>query len=407
MTTGRREAKKRAGVYCLITVIPLILLLLMEYIQMGEIGVQTPDAMVYLSIAENFVTTGHFMQTYRYIVTGMVVPPGVPLILTLFRILHLPLEAVIVLQIMMFCLSNILLYETEITITGRGGWAPTIYTMAYLRCWLRLGVVLVEHYFLFLMCLCIWLVFKEMNSQKKMILMNALGFYMLLCRPVTGVIYAVILTVSLIVCIQTKERKLPICFVLIPILILGINLAVNYRETGEIVFLENYSASDLYTASKPDSPVTIEAAANFMADDVYTGINWDESIPMQEKNRMFLALVRENIKKEPLLNIKHAAQRFYELFLKAYAFAALYTLMGALLMIHKDSGSRRKMEILALGLNLILAGLSSFAIPECRYSVVIWPLASIHGAFMMRTVGRWMRERRKKTGVGMAVENRT
>ena len=30
MTTGRREAKKRAGEYCLITVIPLILLLLME-----------------------------------------------------------------------------------------------------------------------------------------------------------------------------------------------------------------------------------------------------------------------------------------------------------------------------------------------------------------------------------------
>ena len=55
-------------------------MLLYERIRLGAIGNLTADAELYLSVADNFLNTGHFIQCIRWF-PGFVVPPGMPLIL--------------------------------------------------------------------------------------------------------------------------------------------------------------------------------------------------------------------------------------------------------------------------------------------------------------------------------------
>jgi len=48
----------------------------------GSLYIETPDGNLYLSIANNFIENGHFVQTSRPYELNFVVPPGLPAILT-------------------------------------------------------------------------------------------------------------------------------------------------------------------------------------------------------------------------------------------------------------------------------------------------------------------------------------
>ena len=70
-----------------------------------------PDARLYLSIADNFWQSGHFIQTARDQV-NFVVPFGVPLILTIFRGIGLSVTAIIVIQHFILGLTCTILYKS-------------------------------------------------------------------------------------------------------------------------------------------------------------------------------------------------------------------------------------------------------------------------------------------------------
>ena len=115
----------RITAWLILLTIPGLLMLRMETLTMGVIGHQTPDAVLYLSIADNFVSTGHLIQTARD-VKGMVVPPGTPIMLTMYRLFHASNRIMLAIHFLMFGVANILLYETEKRICGRGFWSPII-----------------------------------------------------------------------------------------------------------------------------------------------------------------------------------------------------------------------------------------------------------------------------------------
>lgn len=376
----KKNQRCRKMIWVLLLTIPATLMLLMEKQVMGEIGHQTPDATVYLSIADNFVKSGHFIQTNRA-VEGMVVPPGTPVILTIFRILRFSNRMIMYVQILMFGICNILLYETERIINGKGIWAPIIYTMANLRCWIILGDAIVEHYYLFLLCLGIWVMYREMEAQRKLTYMNIIGLAMLMVRPVLAIVYFFILGYSLYWTITNKKHRLSAIILLVPILVLGFNTAVNYRETGELIVLENYSGSDLYVSSRSDAPVMIEEAEKYM-DETYLSIVHDDSRTMQQRNQRFKELAIENLQDHFGLFLLNGFRRGYEIFIKAYAWATLYTLLGGVMLARKEKkeGNMRATAIYIL--TLMLAVISSFGVSEVRYSIVIWPMASIHGAYL-------------------------
>ena len=380
----KKKRSRQLMIWAILFIIPAIFMLLMEKRVMGEIGHQTPDATVYLSIADNFVNTGHFIQTDRG-VEGMVVPPGTPVMLTFFRLLHFSNRMIMYVHIMMFGICNTFLYETEKRINGKGMWAPIMYTMANLRCWIILGDAIVEHYYLFLLCLGIWIMYKEKETQRKLICMNIIGLAMLMVRPILAVVYISILGYSVFWVVKHRKAGIGIIVLLFPVLILSLNVAVNYRETGEMIFLENYSGSDMYVASRPDAPVMIEEAEGYM-DETYLSIVHDDSRTMQQRNQLFKELAKENLKNHFWLYLINGIRRGHEIFMKAYAWATLYTLAGGILLARKEreKGNMRATAILVL--TLLLALISSFGVSEVRYSIVIWPMASIHGAYLTHII---------------------
>ena len=370
----------RYAAWLVLLTIPALLMILTEYRHMGSFGHQTPDARVYISIADNYVSTGHFIQTERP-VSGLVVPPGVPAILTLFRLLRFSNGMIIAIQILMFGLCNIMLYETECVINGKGIWAPIIYTMANMRCWICLGLFLVEHYYLFLLCFAVWTMYREYEERKKIVLLNLIGLAMVLIRPLLSPVYLTIIGYTLYWGVKNKNKKLTAALLFLPILAFSLNIMINYRETGEFILLENYSASDMYTASRQGSPIHIEEAQHF-PDEVYMSIVNDESLNASERNAVFKKLTKENLRDHFGKYLKNGVLRGHEIFMKAYAWATIYTLIGGLMLACEERRKKNWRATVMLLLTLLLALLSSFGVSECRYSIVIWPMASLHGAYV-------------------------
>lgn len=376
--TEKNSARTLANVA--VFAFPPLLVLLYEYVRLGRIGNMTADGQLYLSIADNFLKTGHFIQTARWF-KGLVVPPVVPAVLTLLRFLHFSEEMIIAFQALLFGLSCLLLFDTECRLFGRCGLAPIVYTLAYLRCRLLLGNILVEHYYLFFLCLLIWILMKELPLSRKTVWMNLVGVMLFLSRPALIPVYLAILIWTIHYSCKEKHIVIGIFALFLPILCLSLNLAVNYRETGEIIPLESYSGTDLYVTACQNAPVTQNEGILFF-DETRDRIFNDQEMTMSEKSAALNQLARSFIRHHPCEYLSKTFQRCYELFLKAYWFMTVIPIAGGLLLCQMKGmkTKRRLVHKVLLTLNLFLALMTSFGIPEVRYTAVIWPLAAVHTA---------------------------
>lgn len=361
-----------------VLVIPTAVLLLYEYFRMGKIGNLTADGRLYLSVADNYLTNGHFIQYVRWF-PGFVVPPGLPLFLLLLRALRFTEPMIIGFQAVLFGGSCLLLAESERELFGRAGLSPLVYLLGYMRCRLLLGNIMVEHYYLFLMCLILWLVLCA-GTRRKLLWLNIAGLFLLLTRPALSPVYLAILGATLISSWKRRKPVDAVAALLLPILALGLNLATNYRETGEIILLESYSGTDLYITACADAPVTIEEGENYL-DETRDAIYYDENMTMTEKSSRLGNMAKAYVREHPGEYLWKTVRRFSVLFLKSYGYLTMLPVVGAILMI--TSGESREKRFLQLGLfamNIVLAVLTSFGIPEIRYTAVIWPLAALHCA---------------------------
>ena len=359
-----------------VLVIPTAVLLLYEYFRMGKIGNLTADGRLYLSVADNYLTNGHFIQYVRWF-PGFVVPPGLPLFLLLLRALRFTEPMIIGFQAVLFGGSCLLLAESERELFGRAGLSPLVYLLGYMRCRLLLGNIMVEHYYLFLMCLILWLVLCA-GTRRKLLWLNIAGLFLLLTRPALSPVYLAILGATLIYSWKRRKPVDAVAALLLPILALGLNLATNYRETGEIILLESYSGTDLYITACADAPVTIEEGENYL-DETRDAIYYDENMTMTEKSSRLGNMAKAYVREHPGEYLWKTVRRFSVLFLKSYGYLTMLPVVGAILMI--TSGESREKRFLQFGLfamNIVLAVLTSFGIPEIRYTAVIWPLAALH-----------------------------
>ena len=104
---------------CLAFLLPPLLLMLYQLL-FSEYTSLYPDARLYLSIADNFLHTGHFIQTDRAGVE-IVVPFAYPLYITLLRAVGMPLVGFAVLNLLSVGASSVFLYDTERRLFGSGG----------------------------------------------------------------------------------------------------------------------------------------------------------------------------------------------------------------------------------------------------------------------------------------------
>ena len=92
-------------------------------------------------------------------------------------------------------------------------------------------------------------------------------------------------------------------------------------------------------------------------------------------------MARAYVREHPGEYLGKTIRRFGVLFLKSYGWLTLLPAAGAVLMIlcEKDR-QKRFLQTGLFAINLLLAMLTSFGIPEIRYTAVIWPLAALHFA---------------------------
>ena len=381
---AERQNKRITIVRLAALVLPTVLLLLYEYVRMGKIGNVTADGSLYLSMADNFLSTGHFIQCTRWL-PGFVVPPGLPMILLLLRALRFTEPVIIGVQAILFGGACLLLCETERNLFGHCGLSPLIYLLGCMRCRVLLGNIMVEHYYLFLLCLILWLIFCS-ESKRKLLWLNVAGLYLLLTRPVLSPVYLALLGYTLVSAFKKRKPGRAATALLFPVLVLGLNLAINYRETGEMILLESYSGADVYITACANAPVTIEEGENYF-DETRDEIYHDGDMTMAEKSRLFGTMAKAYIREHPGEYLWKTVRRFGVLFLKSYGWLTLFPAVGAVWMISDETDrQKRLLQSGLLVMNVLLAVLTSFGIPEIRYTAVIWPLAALHFAALYRLI---------------------
>ena len=134
---------------CLAFLLPPLLLMLYQLL-FSEYTSLYPDARLYLSIADNFLHTGHFIQTDR-VGVEIVVPFAYPLYITLLRAVGMPLVGFTVLNLLSVGASSVFLYDTERRLFGSGGFSCMAYTVILLRVVLPPSNLYVEFFYLFML----------------------------------------------------------------------------------------------------------------------------------------------------------------------------------------------------------------------------------------------------------------
>lgn len=352
-----------------------------------------PDAQVYYSIAENFRASGHFIQTVRDL-EFFVVPFGVPLILTILRLIGFTLPMIIALQYLMLGASTLLLYKTERILFGKGGFAPLFYYIALLRLHIGTYDLYIENYFLLLMIVILYLsVRTDMAEKKRLTLMNLAGLYMVACRPVLAPVYAAVIVYTLIQVFRRRFSAVRFAvMLLIPVLVFGANTLVNYRETGYPVVMDTYSGKDLYIANNPDpcDYYFVEEYASY-GDDLPM-FQENPELNRLEKNEMFRDAAVQWILNNFSTFQVNTVRRFAENFIWIWRYTLIPCFLGAMHMIATEQ-KRRKWVILTLAINLIVAVITSMGLVVSRYTVVVWPLAALHLSAITHPTLKRLKER--------------
>ena len=339
-----------------------------------------PDARVYLSIADNVLSTGHFIQTVRP-AGSSVVPFGLPLILTVFRALGMGVPAILFAEYLIFGGTCWLLSQTEKDVLGGGWLSPLFFTVAMIRTHLLPNSILLEFYYLFLLAgILRTLADKKMPEGKRIVWLNALGFGAFCIRTVLSLVYLPILIYTICSSFRRRLRwKYTILLLTIPALVTAANTAINHRETGHWIVTANYAGSDIYLANNPHTRPTYfssDAMPDFVSDE-YFAIKDDPEMDPTEKDALYSSLAKQWIRENPGTFLRNTAGKFRLLFIHYWRKVLILCFLCAAAYIAWMS-PHRKLSVTCLAINLLIAFVTSMGLVLGRYTIPVWPLASVH-----------------------------
>ena len=357
-------------------VLPALGLLIYDLAR-GELLRLQPDAQLYLSVADNFLSTGHFLQNVRA-AGSFVVPPGLPVILTLLRLAGLGPGGIAAVQYALFALSCFLLRRTEEALFGRPGISPAVYALALFRARLTLGNVFVEHFFLPVLCAILYTAARrDLAPGKRLLRLHLLTLLAAALRPVLAVLYVPVLIYTFSVLRKGAASRRVLWLLLLPCLLWGANAAVNHRETGHWIAAENYAGEDMYLANNPGTRTELYEYENrtlFLGGDESALAAYDDPDPTVRDAALRTAALRW-IAGHPGAFCRNTAVKFLRLF-------GLYWLGGFFLSLAAGvwlAGKSKNRVLLrtAVGTALALALVTSAGLAVGRYSIVVWPLSSV------------------------------
>ena len=371
--------------------IAVFVMLFYNYVEYGAIYIPSHDGELYLSVAENFLNNGRFVQTSRPYEMDMIVPPGLPLILTLLLSVSRSYLLIIFLQYILYGMTAALLYRISVKLCPFGEKIlcitipATFVIMSFHADAPNPAMVLTETYTTFALALTLYilLVIKTTTSNK-CLFSCAVLFVQFLIRPATAGL--LILGIGVMIVQMVNKRisapKVVLSF-LVAVAVLCMNISNNYKETGKWILTENYSAIPIYLANNSETKTTPYSSAQLeqFSDEYFLDIYFDEELTTQDKNELLSSKTTAFIAENLLFVIKNAAIKFYRLFVAEWG-SAFWVFWVSLVCFTWNKRLEKNETLLLITGFLILTIVTSFGLVILRYATPIIPFyVAINNAF--------------------------
>ena len=399
----------------------------------GSLYLQSDDGDLYLSIARNMLENAHFIQTARPI-EAFVVPPGLPAMCTVLLFLFggsgADLLGLLGFQYVVYGLAAafMALAALRLALNGLGlslrqaqgpkvvaepveaisadvpstssgtvgvalPWALSgaigvLVPAFYVWCSIRIrhpnpGFILTENYVVCLIALILWLVVKGADVRK----IVAVTFILTLFRPACSLLLIAAFAWMVICAFRNRyaKSKPPVrervrfydVFVMLAVfaLVIGINIGVNYMETGEIIPLEDYSNLDIYLANNEKAGPEWYHSGKVpeFASTRYNQIILNEGLTRYRQNELAGEALREYVKANTGTVVRNACTRFVRLFCETWG-VVFYAFLVCLVLQMFLKGLKWPRKAYILLMTVFLAVPPAFGLLVARYSATMLPL---------------------------------
>lgn len=367
----------------LVFIFSAALMMALSYIWTGSPVYYNGDSKMYISIADNFLDNGHFIQTLRTDRENFVVPFGFPAILTIIRLFSRSDIAIALVQYAVFGLSCVLLYCAERNFFGNIGGISVL--MHCLMLWhihyAGPGCIVTETWYITPIIFCVWLLSrKDIKTDSRLTMAYIALFIGFVIRPLLGIFF---FPLAIYMIVQTVYRKYnPLRLVLLivsAVLVMAAIAAINYRETGHVIFTEAYSGISVYLQNNDNIAewgIDFAKGEYDYADEQFLAIYNRTDIDYVEKNELLGDLGYEYMFSHPWLTIKNIAQKFIYLFITNWYFLIVFVAAGVFVSYKTNTKFRREFTLLLIAAAAV-AVVTSMGLPEPRYTYVVFPVFTL------------------------------
>ena len=265
-----------------------------------------------------------------------------------------------------------------------GGAVPA----CYIWCSLKIrhpnpGFILTENYVVCLIALILWLAVKDADPRK----ITAASFILMLFRPACSLllIAAFLWTVLRAFRDRFAKNKPPIrervhfgdilVMLLVFACVLGINIGVNWVETGEIIPLEDYGNLDVFLANNEKAPADWYHSGKVpeFASMEYNVIADNGGLTRYEQNKLAGEALRGYVSANRETVLNNAVIRFQKLFCETWG-PVFYAFLACLAIQFFLKGLRWPQKVYLFLMAVFLAVPPAFGLLVARYSAPMLPL---------------------------------
>lgn len=365
------------------------LMMTLSYIWTGSLVYYNGDSKMYISIADNFLDNGHFLQTVRTERENFIVPFGFPAILTIIRLFTRSNLAIALVQYAVFGLACVLLYCAERNFFGNiGGLSVLMHCLMLWRIhYAGPGCVVTETWYITPIIFCIWLLSrKDIKTESRLTMAYIALFIGFIIRPLLGMLF---FPLALYMIVQTVYKKYNllrlVALIGISVLIMGGIAALNYRETGHPVFTEAYSGISVYLQNNDNIAewgIDFGKGEYEYADEQFLSIYNRTDIDYYEKNEILGDLGYEYMFSHPWLTIKNIAYKFCYLFITYWYYLIALAGAGAFAAFKFKPKFRREFAVILIAAAAV-AIVTSMGLPEPRYAYIVFPVFTLFTAALV------------------------
>lgn len=360
----------------------------------GGFYAESPDGTLYLSVAQNFISTGHFIQTARPYEIEMIVPFGLPLIFSLIYGITRNIYGILFVQYLLYGICGGYIFKigyclSKNVIIGLIGWIVFL-TNKLILAEGNPHYLLTEAWTIPLITLFIYYYLIE----KRPVVCLLLGYFIWIIRP----LYWPLFLLSIVKCItRANSHNIGKYIGIFGFMagLLFINVASNYRETKEFICFENYTGIALYQANNPSTKTTgyySEKAKEFVApSDTFWDI-YHSQISESEKNRLYIQMATEWIMSHKVEFLENTFKKFNTMYLRK----PLIFIVEFLYLIIAGFATNNRSIILLWIAFFLIALQTSIGLAMSRYTIFTIPFFVLSAMGILTTLYEFLQK--KKAG---------